>query len=38
MTKHGGYIDLQSSTDPIHHGTTVSVFLANNPVINAGGA
>jgi PAS domain S-box-containing protein len=37
MTKHGGSIDLESSTDPEHHGTTVSVFLATNPVINAGG-
>jgi PAS domain S-box-containing protein len=37
MTKHGGSISLESSTDPIHHGTTVSVFLANDPVINAGG-
>jgi PAS domain S-box-containing protein len=37
MTKHGGSIDLHSSTDPIHHGTTASVFLATNPVINAGG-
>ena len=37
MTKHGGMIDLTSNSDPIHHGTTVSVFLANEPVINAGG-
>ena len=37
MTKHGGSIDLDSSTDPDHHGTTVNVFLANNPVINPGG-
>ncbi len=37
MTKHGGSIDLESSADPVHHGTTVSVFMATNPVINAGG-
>jgi PAS domain S-box-containing protein len=37
MTKLGGSIDLESNTDPVHHGTKVSVFLANDPVINAGG-
>jgi signal transduction histidine kinase len=37
MTKHGGSIELESSTDPVQHGTTVSVFLATDPVINAGG-
>jgi PAS domain S-box-containing protein len=37
MNKHGGSIELESSTDPEHHGTTVNVFLATNPVINAGG-
>ena len=37
MNKHGGTIDLASSVDPDHHGTTVSVFLATDPVINAGG-
>jgi PAS domain S-box-containing protein len=37
MTKHGGSIELESSTDPLQHGTTVSVFLANNPIINPGG-
>ena len=37
MTKHGGTITLESSTDPEDHGTTVRVFLANDPVINAGG-
>lgn len=37
MTKHGGSLTLASSTDPQLHGTTASVFLANNPVINAGG-
>jgi signal transduction histidine kinase len=38
MTKHGGSIELASSLDPEDHGTTVSVFLATDPVINAGGA
>ena len=38
MTKHGGSISLTSSTDAVHHGTTVSVFMATNPVIQAGGA
>ena len=37
MTKHGGSIELESSTDPDHHGTTVNVFLATDPVINPGG-
>ena len=37
MNKHGGSIELESSTDPLHHGTTVNVFLATDPVINAGG-
>ena len=37
MTKHGGSIELESSTDSIHHGTAAKVFLATNPVINAGG-
>jgi PAS domain S-box-containing protein len=37
ITKHGGKIELTSNSDPIHHGTTVSVFLATDPVINAGG-
>jgi PAS domain S-box-containing protein len=37
MTKHGGKIELASNSDPIHHGTTVRVFLATDPVINAGG-
>jgi PAS domain S-box-containing protein len=37
MTKHGGSIELESSTDPIHHGTTAKVFLANNPTINIAG-
>jgi len=37
ITKHGGSITLESSTDTELHGTTLSVFLAYNPVINAGG-
>ena len=37
ITKHGGAITLESSVDPENHGTSVSVFLANNPTINAGG-
>jgi len=35
VTKHGGSIDLASTTTPEDHGTTVSVFLATNPTINA---
>ena len=37
ITKHGGTITLESSIAPEDHGTTVSVFLANTPTINAGG-
>ncbi len=37
VTKHGGAIHLTSSAAPADHGTTVTVFLATNPVINAGG-
>ncbi len=37
INKHGGTIDIESNYDPEHHGTTVRVFLATNPVINAGG-
>ena len=37
ITKHGGSITLESSVDPENHGTTVSVFLAKDPDINAGG-
>ncbi len=37
VNKHGGTIHLESDYDPVHHGTTVRVFLATNPVINAGG-
>ncbi len=33
VTKHGGTITLESSTDPEHQGTTVRVFLATHPVI-----
>lgn len=36
INKHGGTIDLESNYDPENHGTTVRVFLATNPVINAG--
>jgi PAS domain S-box-containing protein len=35
MTKHGGSIELHSSTDCLQHGTTATVFLAANPTINA---
>ncbi len=37
ITKHGGTIDLTSNTTPLHHGTTLTVFLATNPIMNAGG-
>ncbi len=37
IIKHGGEIALASSCMPDHHGTVVSVFLANDPIINAGG-
>lgn len=37
INKHGGTIELASSTNESGHGTTVSVFLATKPVINAGG-
>ena len=37
INKHGGEISLESSTHPETHGTTVRVFLANDPIINAGG-
>jgi PAS domain S-box-containing protein len=36
INKHGGTIDLDSSTDNGAHGTIVSVFLATKPTINAG--
>jgi PAS domain S-box-containing protein len=35
--KHGGTISLNSDTSEAAHGTVVSVFLATNPTINAGG-
>ncbi|HEY6412740.1 MAG TPA: ATP-binding protein [Edaphobacter sp.] len=38
INKHGGSIELDSSTDNGGHGTVVSVFLATKPTINAGGA
>lgn len=37
ITKHGGSIELTSNTSEDAHGTTVSVFLATKPTINAGG-
>ncbi len=33
VTKHGGTISLESSTDPDKHGTTLRVFLSTHPVI-----
>jgi PAS domain S-box-containing protein len=37
INKHGGTISLKSDTSGAAHGTVVSVFLATNPTINAGG-
>jgi PAS domain S-box-containing protein len=37
INKHGGTISLKSDTSQGTHGTVVSVFLATNPTINAGG-
>jgi PAS domain S-box-containing protein len=37
INKHGGTISLKSDTSEAAHGTVVSVFLASNPTINAGG-
>jgi PAS domain S-box-containing protein len=37
INKHGGTISLKSDTSQVAHGTVVSVFLATNPTINAGG-
>jgi signal transduction histidine kinase len=37
INKHGGSISLKSDTRMAGHGTVVSVFLATNPTINAGG-
>ncbi len=34
MTKHGGSIDLTSTTEEANHGTTVKVFMAYEPVIS----
>ncbi len=31
ITRHGGTIDLSSSTDPTAHGTTATIFLPANP-------
>ncbi len=33
ITKHGGTIDLTSSTDPATHGTTATIFLPDTPTI-----
>jgi PAS domain S-box-containing protein len=37
INKHGGTIFLESDTSDTAHGTVVSVFLATNPIIDAGG-
>ena len=37
VNKHGGTISFNTDTSPEAHGTAVSVFLATNPTINAGG-
>jgi PAS domain S-box-containing protein len=37
INKHGGTISFSSDISPANHGTVVSVFLATNPIINAGG-
>jgi len=37
IRKHAGNIDIASKTVGPNHGTTVSVFLASKPIINAGG-
>jgi len=37
INKHGGTISLKSDTSQGAHGTVVSVFLATDPTINAGG-
>ena len=34
IAKHGGTLDLESSTSPESHGTTLHVFLAAQPTIN----
>jgi PAS domain S-box-containing protein len=35
VTKHGGTIDLTSSTDPASHGTTATIFLPATPTLTA---
>ena len=37
VIKHGGTISLESDTTQAAHGTKARVFLATNPVVNAGG-
>ncbi|MBB5338219.1 ATP-binding protein [Tunturiibacter gelidoferens] len=37
INKHGGTISISSDTSDASHGTRVSVFLATDPTINAGG-
>jgi PAS domain S-box-containing protein len=37
INKHGGTISIASDTSDASHGTRVSVFLATDPTINAGG-
>jgi signal transduction histidine kinase len=37
INKHGGTITVASDTSDASHGTSVNVFLATNPTINAGG-
>jgi signal transduction histidine kinase len=37
INKHGGTIRITSDTSSAAHGSRVSVFLATNPTINAGG-
>ncbi|GGA60540.1 hypothetical protein GCM10011507_10080 [Edaphobacter acidisoli] len=36
ISKHGGAIEIASNTNGNSHGTSVSVFLASNPIIAAG--
>ena len=36
IRKHGGTIDIESSTNPAAHGTAVSVFLATKPTLQLG--
>lgn len=37
ITKHGGTISVGSDTSETHHGTSISVFLAFDPIIQLGG-